>query len=640
MTPQISPVVGAKYRLDNDDYVITSTHDNQVALCSLSKNTRRYLSQPEFAVFQSQGIIVKTSDSLAERSNATRLITSENDRKKYDTRRLYVDRYLEIRELGGCCKESLRQLIAEIAESLGDLHPPSLTTLYGWTARYIQSNRNPLSLLPRYPKHRRRRTQNTVIQLIRHYIKTVYLTSERPTITNTYKLFKGELNAENLKRARADLPLLHTPSYSTFWREVMNTDCYKVVRAREGSIAAQQICKHGRSLHISNDLYGFVQFDSHTMDIMVVDEQSQLISRPVLVAGINPVTRECVGWHISLGATCAEKFICALKSTILGNEADTSSGGKIREAVTDNGTEFFNDWTQSIAGKLGISLRCNPPKQPNTNSFIERFFGTVNSGLVHMLPGTTKGSVQALGDYDSKRHACLTLDDIREAFRKWLVIYHNTFHGELFTSPHEKRLELQKKCLPPERYTEEDLNQICLSIEYRRIKNGRVTISHLHWTGAGLCEIERKLGRKQKALVYYDPCNLAQVWVAHPSSPWECHPAHACNPNYQDELTFSEHQAVKEKIANSKKHFDHSLALQLLWELREQIEEIKQRSKSTASQQQTTARKERRSRGKYVHATQVSLPPRNAPHALLINDETTTIPVFETFNIGGTDDAD
>lgn len=640
MTLQITPVVGAKYRLNSEDFVITSLHDNHVALCALHRDARRYLSLAEFAVLQFQGVITKISDSLTEHSDATRLITSEKDRQKYDTRRTYVETYVKVREAGGCSKAALRRVITETAESLGDPHPPSLATLYSWTARYLQCHRNPLALLPRIPKRRRSRIQHTTMQLMRHYIDTVYLTPERPTIATTYKLLKGHLQEENLRRAKADLPQLHTPSYTTFWREIMNTDSYKVARAREGSKAARRTCKHGRSLYIGTDLYGVVQFDSHTMDVMIVDDQGQPLGRPVLVAGINPITRECVGWHISLGATCAEKYICALMSAVLGDEADPSSGGKFRCGVSDNGPEFFNDWSQSVGNKMGISLRHVPPHQPDPNAFIERFWGTVNSGLVHMLPGTTKGSRQALGDYDSKRHACLTLADLRAAFRKWLVIYHNTYHEELFTSPHEKRLELQKKCPPPQRFTPEDLKQFSLCLEYRKIRNGRVRIAHLSWTGAGLCEVERKLGKKEKALIYYDPCNLAQVWVAHPATPWESHPAHACRPDYQNELTLSEHQAILVEIANSRENFDDSLALQLLRELREDVDKIKRRHKNRSSQQQTAPRLKRGPRGTNAGLTTEPSARKKATEAKLTPHAVTIVPTFETFNVGGTDHAE
>ncbi|MCC3264275.1 hypothetical protein LLE87_39550, partial [Paenibacillus polymyxa] len=66
------------------------------------------------------------------------------------------------------------------------------------------------------------------------------MTRERPTIQYTYRLLKGHIQAENVKRAKADMPLLKPPSYATFWRQVVSTDRYLAVRMREGNKAAQR----------------------------------------------------------------------------------------------------------------------------------------------------------------------------------------------------------------------------------------------------------------------------------------------------------------------------------------------------------------------------------------------------------------
>ncbi|WP_176707239.1 DDE-type integrase/transposase/recombinase [Pseudomonas sp. AU12215] len=581
---QSTPCVGAKYRLDNETFIITSVFDENVSLCSLSRNTRRFLSLSDFSVMEYRGTLTKETPAPSELSDATRLITSEKDRQKYDFRRRYVQAYIEARESSPCSKEQTRKLIKDIAESLNDPHSPSVSTLYVWVQRYLQNNRNPLALLPHYPSKRKTRVQNTVVDLMKHYINTVYLTLERPSIQYAYRLLKGHINTENKRRERSDLPLLIAPAYCTFWRKIRNIDPYLTARSRNGERAAQRLFKHGRALYIDDDLFACQQYDTKRMDVEVCDENGNAIGRPILSAGINPATRECSGWDISMGSPCAEKLVSAVKRAIAGKEGIPNSGGKFRVCDVDNGAEFVNAWFQNIAKTLGNTIRYVPPGQPDAKAFIERFFRTVDIGLTHLLPGTTKGSPEELGDYKPRRHAAITLPQLREIFSTWLEIYHNTHHESLYMSPYQKRDELLKKSPPPERYSNADLDQLCRSMCYRVINNGRVTISNLSWTSPGVAEIGSKLGRSKTAIVYYDPCDLSEVWIAHRSSPKELIPAYATRPAYQHELTLTEHILVQKGLAEKKQAFDESLALQLRKDLHEDIQAIRLETKNKRKQ--------------------------------------------------------
>ncbi|WP_416311296.1 hypothetical protein [Pseudomonas sp. W03] len=626
-----SPVVGSQYLLENTTYVVTCVLNDQISLCSLTGYQRRYLSRAEFAVLQHQGSIIKMAAAPGELSDASRLLRSAADRKKYDYRRAYVDAYLEQKELSGCSRNRLCKLIDATAASLGDQHKPSFATVYHWTMRYLRNNRNPLALLPNYPQNRPRPTKPAVIELMKHYINAVYLTRERPTIQYTYRLLKGHIQAENIKRMKAEVPLLKAPSYATFWRQVLNTDRYLTARMREGNRAAHKTFKHGRALHVDDDLYATVQFDAKTMDVEIVDQTGKLLGRPVLVAGINPATRECVAWHMAIGAPCAEFVVSALVRAIRGEEDDPNSGGKMRNCDLDNGSENVNDWLQNIAGTLGISLRYVPPGQPDAKAFVERFFRTVDLGLVHMLPGTTKGSPAKLGDYKSRQHACLTLEQLRAAFAKWLKIYHNSYHEELFMSPHQKRMELLAKSPPPERYSQSDLEQLTRSICYRRLTNGRVKLFWLSWTGPGVAEIAARLGKKQTAIVYYDPCDLSVVWVAHRQTPKEIIPAYATRPTYQHELTLSVHLNVMREINDGRRNFKDSEALKLRLELFEDIQEIKrQATKRSAKQRSNRARasgKSQMSSRPYIHSEEAIKQPVSVSLSIIESAK------FDTFNV-------
>ena len=379
------------------------------------------------------------------------------------------------------------------------------------------------------------------------------------------------MTVENNERRKYGSLTLEIPSYATFRRRTLALDRYRVSLKRKGLKAAQRIHKFGGHLYVDNNLYANNQFDTQRMDVNVIDEQGNCIGRPSLAVFFNPAWRGSSGHDIDLGAPCAEKTMRAAIRAIIKH-------GKYAGITTDHGKEIFNNWIQNTFNTLGIVIDYVPVGNPDAKAFIERFFGTVNTSFCHNLPGTTKSNPAALGDYPSEERACMTLDDLRSAFDAWLEVYHNTWHSGLGTSPAKKREELEWLSPPPERYSQEDLQQLCLSFWRLRISKGRVQCKHLFWTGPGLPEIAQRLKAKQTAIVHFNPCDLGTVWVAHPDTPKEWHPAYATRSSYQNGLTLTDHERVVQAFKSEKKMFDGSQACQKMYELNQLIESIKRKS--------------------------------------------------------------
>ena len=56
-------------------------------------------------------------------------------------------------------------------------------------------------------------------------------------------------------------------------------------------------------------------------------------------------------------------------------------------------------------------------------------------GAVHVLPGTTHSSIVEKGDYDSEKHAALTLTEFEDWLHLEICRYHNTVHEALGRTP-------------------------------------------------------------------------------------------------------------------------------------------------------------------------------------------------------------
>jgi putative transposase len=98
-----------------------------------------------------------------------------------------------------------------------------------------------------------------------------------------------------------------------------------------------------------------------------------------------------------------------------------------RRFYTDNGACYASRHLKIVCARLGTALVHTPPYRPQGRGKVERFFRTVQD--------------QFLASNESK-----TLDDINQAFGKWLAEYHQRLHHTLKCSPVEKRMKVENLC--------------------------------------------------------------------------------------------------------------------------------------------------------------------------------------------------
>ena len=105
--------------------------------------------------------------------------------------------------------------------------------------------------------------------------------------------------------------------------------------------------------------------------------------------------------------------------------------------MVDNGKDFVSAAFRRGCSEHGIILSYRPAGSPHYGGSIERLIGTM-VGQCHLLPGTTKNSVKAKGEYDSTKHAALTLRQARTWFVEQLLgRYHVKEHRMLRIPPIE-----------------------------------------------------------------------------------------------------------------------------------------------------------------------------------------------------------
>jgi putative transposase len=505
---------------------------------------------------------------------------------------------------------NLRRTIDAVAERENDSNPPSRATLARWLQIFAQSDGNPKSLVPRHREKGRRnmRFSFEVESIVQETIMTDYLTGSRNSIEQVICNITGQaqthpwLNGQSL------------PSRASIYRRAAALDPYVVALKRYGAtIANRRFRAAGASLEAVRPMQT-VMMDGHRMDVLVVDgESGEILGRPFLVCLLDVASRAVVGWHISLVPFCATTALAAIKDMCARDPA-SGPGGIPEVVIPDNGPDLASKALRKLCTWLGIHIEPAKAYSPNDKAHIERFFRTVNMMLVHLFPGTTFSSPSDRGEYASEKLACLTLDDVKEKFGKWLTaVYHVHTNSSTKRAPIMLWNELQDS-YPILHFSAAELDVVARVVQRRAINKGRVLVNHLYYKSDGLAMLEaRGMG---DVTVLIDEMDLAFVYVQHDSNPNVLYKADAVRREYTRELTQYEHDKVLEGIKKLQKddwkalgEHAYELARWELWKDNQQLVNTRSERRLTALRAQKDAKKCKREESKAKSLSDILIPP-------------------------------
>lgn len=284
-----------------------------------------------------------------------------------------------------------------------------------------------------------------------------YANEKRPTVKKIHENVEIAFRKRNEERALAGLLGLRIPNYETVRRAVKTLDPYHVTLKREGLEAARKkFMPVGTGLQLTMPLER-VEIDEMKVDIVSLTESWGLM------AMLTPEEKKALGLDKSTTRWLISVAICARTRCVLAMVFSRTAGeqsslrtlqmllrdkGKWADAamahgswdmhgtpmliVSDNGSAFKAERFRIACADAGISFLRAPAGIPELRGKNERFFCTLNAGVVTRLPGRTFESIRAKGDADPSKSAALTFDDLAFCLVRWIVdIYHNTPHGGL-----------------------------------------------------------------------------------------------------------------------------------------------------------------------------------------------------------------
>ena len=193
-----------------------------------------------------------------------------------------------------------------------------------------------------------------------------------------------------------------------------------------------------------------VMADHSWVDLDIVDDHERLsIGRPTITFIIDAYSRVITGFYISLEKPSATVVgLCIAMSVApkerylqdLGAKGRWPIWGKPTTLHVDNGKEFHSKALAMACEKHHIHINYRPVRVPHYGGYIERLFRTA-SQKAHGLPGNRDSNVSKLGEYNSAKHAALTLREFERWTAEWVTWYNQTVHTTIKVSPLERWTE-------------------------------------------------------------------------------------------------------------------------------------------------------------------------------------------------------
>jgi putative transposase len=367
-----------------------------------------------------------------------------------------------------------------------------------------------LELGRRGPKPGSKRIARDVEEIIDATLRCYYLVRERSSFLRIWREIRSECDAKGFR----------PPTRRTVKARLDAMDQREVFMKRRGAQEADKVfsARPGR-LEVSAPLE-VVQIDHTTSDITLVDHVNRRpLARPYLTVAIDVATRIVLGVYVAFDepsvlsiALCLDHCVRRKSVHVPGTleELVWPMAGIPKAIHVDNAQEFHSDAFRTACEDWGITVEYRPFGGKHYGGHVERLIGTA-MGAVHVLPGTTQSSVAEKGDYDSGKHAALTLAEFEDWLHLEICRYHNTVHEALGRTPLAAWADLGGDTAGRQVIDVEAFRTSFLPFEWRRLgRTGIALFGVNYWSDVFASLVGRGQG---KVRVKYDPRDLSQVWV-------------------------------------------------------------------------------------------------------------------------------
>jgi putative transposase len=294
------------------------------------------------------------------------------------------------------------------------------------------------------------------------------------------------------------------------------------VQAREGEKAAHKYTARPGSFRVQAP-WDVWQIDHTLIDVIVVDRAHRRpIGRAWLTVVVDVATRVVCSFYVGLeppssirAATAMELAVRRkdqwLEWTGIAGVYQWPISGLPKIVHSDRAVEFRSRVFSRALNNQGVATFLRPAGRSHWGGHVERLIGTM-MGECRVLPGATYNSPAARGNYDSKRSASLTIDELEQWMAHQILgRYHNSVHSALGVTPLEAWLQ---KTADKEPDYPDDIETFRLDLlpeTTRTMSRYGISLFNQHYYSEDLGAALRA-GQKASR-VKYDPRDLSEIYV-------------------------------------------------------------------------------------------------------------------------------
>jgi putative transposase len=561
----------ARLRIDDIVWAVERRVSTGIQLVGIGDGALRIMSDQDFLSGFRAGKIEQLSplvDPNTARAcnpyNRDFLSIPEKSRSEGERRAMYIDTLLKEAGPPPYSDQRLEELIPLLHSVIGDRRPaPGRSTFRRWLAKQsllgFHSKADLLIQIDDPNRHQGNRTDRfpaRVESLMIETIETDIICHAPRPISIAYANLVEKIRKENLTQPDDPLP---TPPSRTFYRRVGKyDDDIRIERQRSRKAAKDKYA----SVQVAPKEHvplAIVEIDHNYVDCEVVDDDGLVLGRPTLTAAIDRATRMCVGYVLTWEPPSATCVMLLLRHMILDKAyVKEAFGDNIRHdwpcygvpssIVVDNGADFHSNHFKNACDGLGrIQLIYAEPGQPQMRGLIERFFGTLNTGLFHLLPGTTLSRIDRSSDYDPSKAARVPLRKLNQYLHKYIIdIYSRRGHRGLKAIPVDAWNAGVEKYPPRMPNSIRDLNILSCAKTERTLSRRGIELFSTFFRAPEFAAVRLKAKGDLKVEIYYDPTDISHIWVQAP-----------CEPNFIEAKCIAENYSQRRTIWQHKKVLDH-----------------------------------------------------------------------------------
>lgn len=473
-------------------------------------------------------------------------------------------------------RERWKTLIGKAAIDIGDKRPPCPSSVQSWWKRYhVTKSIN--ALLPR-AQNGYSRKEDPRYSIFEEIIKTVYLNAQKLPILDVVRKIQQRVVLLNMHRAEK----IKQIGKSTIYNWVANLRSDISDSSRLGADVARNKYRSVMGGLKVSQILERIEIDHTPLDLIVIDKTTMLpLGRAWLTLALDKYSRMVVGFYISFNPPSSYAVLQCLKQMILTKDDLLKRFPDIKNdwpvfgipdlLALDNGMDLHSDALKKACLELGIQILFCPAATPEMKGSIERFFRTINQGLIHKLPGTTFSNIGERGDYPAEDLAAIDMETLVHLVTKWIVdVYNITPHRGIGDTPLNKWVDSAKHRIIDLPVYPAQLDVITGVPAKRTVFHYGIELEGLHYNNRQLQEIRKISGENMQVELKFYEDQVAYIDVFDPYTK-EYLRVDAVHEDYAKDLHREAHRLSR---VQARKKFGEQYSMPQLVEARNDIETI------------------------------------------------------------------